>query len=83
MKLALTAIVLTDAGVVAWAWFHTRGADFAMILFALACVNFFGSVPVLLAARTRRARNRADRAGREAQVIPRPGPGRADTLSGL
>ena len=54
MKYTILGIMLADAAVLLWAWFGPMREDFAMIVFALACVTFFGSLPVLLGAWTRR-----------------------------
>ena len=53
VKYTIAAILLVDGAILAWAWRSMR-EDFAMVVFALACVTFFGSLPVVLGVWTRR-----------------------------
>lgn len=59
MRYTIAAILLVDGAILAWAWGSMR-EDFAMVVYALACVTFFGSAPVVLGVLTRRARARKE-----------------------
>ena len=81
MKYTIAGIVVTDALILAWAWWRLDGAGFAFMVFALACVTFFGGLPVALGVWTRRLDEKARRSTRAAVLsLPRTpagdGPGR-------
>ncbi len=59
MRYAIAGIVIVDAAILVWAWHDGNGTDFAMMAFALVCVTFFGSMPVVLGVLSRRNAARA------------------------
>lgn len=59
VRYAIAGIILVDAAILVWAWRNGNGTDFAMMAFALVCVTFFGSVPVVLGVLSRRKAARA------------------------
>jgi len=62
MKYTIAGILIVDAAILAWAWRNGSGNDLAMMVFALVCVTFFGSMPILLGVLSRRRAARASAA---------------------
>lgn len=74
MKYTIIGIILVDAAILAWAWRFGSGADFAMMAFALVCITFFGSMPIVLGALSRRKSDRTRAPTTPIIVSVRPGP---------
>lgn len=86
MKYTIAGIVVTDALILAWAWCRLDGAGFAFMAFALACVTFFGGLPVALGVWTRRLDEKARRSAPAAVVSlsntsTGDGPGRGTAIT--
>lgn len=73
MKYAIAGILLTDIAILLWA--KAAGLDVVMMAFALLCVSFFGSLPIVAGVLTRRKAQRAQKP--PGVPIKLPGPDRS------
>lgn len=59
MRYTIAGILLVDAAILLWTW--RTGSDVAMMGFALLCVSFFGSLPIVAGVLTRRHTQRVQK----------------------